>query len=149
MDWTPRIYQSTERTYTYLAWTRKETCKCQTTQYSYMQNIITNTLVRATVVSMSDRARMPWLLDVSLFTMLTSRNGKMRRNQSIGTTSVRVIIPIIWYVVNNEELKTLHMSYENFITKIHKPLIRQMRIDINICKLDLACLTKHLHDKYR
>jgi hypothetical protein len=24
-----------------------------------------------------------------------------------------------------------------------------MRIDINICKLELACLTKHLHDKYR
>jgi hypothetical protein len=24
-----------------------------------------------------------------------------------------------------------------------------MRIDINICKLDLACLTKHLHDKYQ
>jgi hypothetical protein len=23
-----------------------------------------------------------------------------------------------------------------------------MRIDINICKLNLACLTKHLHDKY-
>jgi hypothetical protein len=41
------------------------------------------------------------------------------------------------------------MSYENFIRKIHKPIIRQMRIDINNYKLDLACLTKHLHNKYR
>jgi hypothetical protein len=41
------------------------------------------------------------------------------------------------------------MSYENFITKIHKSIIQQMRIDSNNCNLDLAYLTKHLHDKYR
>jgi hypothetical protein len=146
---TSRVHQSTKRIYTYPTWTRKESCKCQITQYSYMQNIITHTLIRATVVSTCGRARMSWLLDMSLFTVLTSQNEKMRRNRSIRTTSVRVVIPIIWYVVNNKELKTLHMSYENFITKIHKPIIRQMRIDINNCKLDLACLTKHSHDKYQ
>jgi hypothetical protein len=124
-----------------------------------MQNIITHTLVRTTVVGMSGRARMSWFLDVSLFMVLTSQNGKMRRSQSIGITSVRVVIPIIWHIVNNKfqiqwhinnkELRTLHTSYENFITKSHKPIIRQMRIDINNCKLDLACLTNYLHDKYR
>jgi hypothetical protein len=53
---TPRVNQSTEKIYTYSSWTRKETCKCQIIQYSYMQNIITQTLIRATVVSTSDRA---------------------------------------------------------------------------------------------
>jgi hypothetical protein len=101
-----------------LRW-EKQTCKCKITQYSYMWNIITHTLVRAIVVSTSGCAWMSWLLDVNPFMVLTSRNGKMKRNQSIGTTSVRVVIPIIWYVnnkfqiiwhVNNTKLRILHMS---------------------------------------
>jgi hypothetical protein len=35
------------------------------------------------------------LLHVRLFTVLTSQNGKMMMNQRIGTTSVRVVIPIV------------------------------------------------------
>jgi hypothetical protein len=31
---------------------------------------------------------------VSLFNVVTSQNGKMRRNQSIGTTSVQVFFPL-------------------------------------------------------
>jgi hypothetical protein len=54
---TPRVHQSTKRIYTYPTWIRKETCKCQITQYSYMQSIITHTLIRAIVVSMSGHAR--------------------------------------------------------------------------------------------
>jgi hypothetical protein len=97
----------------------KQTCKYQITQYSYMWNTITHTLVRVTVVSMSGHAWMSWLLDVSLFAVLTSQNGKMRRNRCIETTSVRVVIPIIWYVnnkfkiiwhVNNTELRIFPMS---------------------------------------
>jgi hypothetical protein len=123
-----------------------------------MWNIIIHTFVRATVVSTSGHARMFWLFDVSLFTVLTSRNEKMRRNRSIGTISVLVVIPIIWYVnnkfqilwhVNKRTKNSSYIIYENFITKIHKSIIRQMIIDINNCKLDLACLTKHWHDKYR
>jgi hypothetical protein len=102
VDRTSQVHQFTEWIYTYPAWTRKETYKCQITQYLYMQNIITHTLIRATVVGTSGRAQMSWLLDVSLFTVLTSQNGKMRRNQSIETTSVRVVIAIICYVVNNK-----------------------------------------------
>jgi hypothetical protein len=68
--------------------------------------------------------------------MVTSWNGKMRRNRSIGSISVRVLIPIIWHVrnkfqiiqhvknkiqiirhVNNKELRTLHMSYANSYKK--------------------------------
>jgi hypothetical protein len=96
---TLQVYQSAERIYTYPAWTRKETCKCQITQYSYMQNIITHTLVRATVVSTSGRARVSWLFDVSIFMVLTSQNQKMRRNWSIGTTSVHILIPISKHMV--------------------------------------------------
>jgi hypothetical protein len=119
MDRMSRVHQSTERIYTDPAWTRKETCKCQITQYLYMWNIITHTLVRVVVVSMSDRAQMSWLLDVSFFMMVTSRNGKMRRNRSIGTINIHVLIPIIWHVknkfqiiwhVNNKELFICHMK---------------------------------------
>jgi hypothetical protein len=96
---TPLVHQSTERIYTYPAWTRKETFKCQITQYSYMQNIITHTLVRATVVSTSGHAQVSWLFDARLFIVLTSQNRKMRRNQSIGTTSVHVLILISKHMV--------------------------------------------------
>jgi hypothetical protein len=74
--------------------------------------------------------------------VLTSQNEKMRRNRSIRTTNVRVVIPIIWYVINNKELKMLHMPYENFITKIHKPIIWQMRIDINIFANSTYCASQ-------
>jgi hypothetical protein len=126
VDRMSRVHQSTERIYTYQAWTRKETCKCQITQYSYVRNIITDTLVRATVVSMRGHAQMSWLFDMSIFLVLTSQNGKMGRNWSIGITNVRILIPTIWYVnskfqiichVNNKELRTLHMSYENSFQK--------------------------------
>jgi hypothetical protein len=40
VDRTSRIHQSTERIHTYPAFVRKETCKCQITQYSYIRNII-------------------------------------------------------------------------------------------------------------
>jgi hypothetical protein len=111
MDPMPRFHQSAERIYTYFAWTRKGTCKCQIKQYSYMQSIINHTLVRATIVSTSDCARMSWLLDVSLFMMVTSRNRKMRRNRGIGTTSVRILIPIIWHVKKNSN----HIAYQKQI----------------------------------
>jgi hypothetical protein len=58
VDRTPQVHQSTERIYTYPILTRTQTCKCQITQYLYMPNIITHTLVRATVVDTSGRARM-------------------------------------------------------------------------------------------
>jgi hypothetical protein len=58
MDPTSWVHQSTEKIYTYHAWTRKENGKCQIKQYSYMQSIITHTLVRAIVVSTSGHARM-------------------------------------------------------------------------------------------
>jgi hypothetical protein len=58
LDRTSRVHQSTEIIYTYPASVRKETCKCQITQYSYIQNIITHTLARATVVRTSDCAQM-------------------------------------------------------------------------------------------
>jgi hypothetical protein len=45
--------------------------------------------------SKHDRSCLHVLLDMSLFIMVTSQNGKMKRNRSIGTTSVRVLIPII------------------------------------------------------
>jgi hypothetical protein len=70
---TPRVHQSTKRIYTHLVWTRKKTYKCQITQYLYMWNIITYTLVRIIVVSTSDRAWMSWLFDMRLFMILTSR----------------------------------------------------------------------------
>jgi hypothetical protein len=95
----PRVHQFTERIYTYPTGIRKETCKCQITQYSYMQSIITHSLVRATVVSMSGHARVSSLFDVGLFTVLTSRDQKMRRNRSIRTTSVRALIPISKHMV--------------------------------------------------
>jgi hypothetical protein len=50
----------------------------------------------------------------------------MRRNQSIGTTSVHIRISIIWHAknkfqiiwhVNNKELRTLHISYANSYKK--------------------------------
>jgi hypothetical protein len=121
------VHQSTERIYTRPTWTRKGTCKYQITQYSYMWNIITHTLVRATVVSTSDRARMSWLFNVSFFMVVTFLNGKMGRNRSIGTTSVHILIPIIWHVnnkfqiiwhINNKKLRTLHMSYEKSYQKV-------------------------------
>jgi hypothetical protein len=34
------------------------------------------------------------------------------------------------------------MSYENFITKIHKPIIWQMRIDINIFANSTYCASQ-------
>jgi hypothetical protein len=90
-----------------------------------MCNIITLTLARATIVGMSDHAQMSGLLHVRLFMVFASQNEKMRRNRSIGITSVCVVIPIIYYVVNNKfqilwhdnnkELRTLHMSYEKII----------------------------------
>jgi hypothetical protein len=80
---------------------KKKTCKCQITQYSYVRNIITHTLVRTIVISTSDHARMSWLSDVNLFMVVTSWNKKIRRNRSIGTTSIRVPISIIRYVNNN------------------------------------------------
>jgi hypothetical protein len=89
MDQTSRVHWSTKRICTYPAFVRVETCKCQIEQYSYMQTI-TYTFVGATIVSMSGCASMSWLLDVSLFIMVTYRNGKMRRKQSTGTTSVQV-----------------------------------------------------------
>jgi hypothetical protein len=64
----------------------------------------------------------------------------MRRNQSIGTTSVHIRISIIWHAknkfqiiwhVNNKELRTKNSSYIicKFIQKMHKPIIRQIRIE--------------------
>jgi hypothetical protein len=53
---TSRVHQFTERIYYYSAWIIKETCKCQITRYSYMQSIITHTIVRTTVVSMNGHA---------------------------------------------------------------------------------------------
>jgi hypothetical protein len=53
---TPWVHLSTEIIYTYPVWIRKETYKCQINQYSYMQSIVTHTLVRATIVTMSGRA---------------------------------------------------------------------------------------------
>jgi hypothetical protein len=53
----PRVHQPTERIYTYPALIVKEACKCLINQYSYLQSIISHTLVRATVVSTSGRAR--------------------------------------------------------------------------------------------
>jgi hypothetical protein len=111
VDRMSQVHQFTERIYTYPAWTRKQTCKCQIPQYSYMQNIITHTLVRATVISMSGRAQMPWLFDMSLFMVVTSRNAKMKRNRSIWTTGVHVLIPIIWHLNNKFQ------SYDMSITK--------------------------------
>jgi hypothetical protein len=67
-----------------------------------MRNIITHTLVGATVVGTRGHAQMSELLHVRLFMVLTSRNGKMREKRSIGATSVHVVIPITWYVVNNK-----------------------------------------------
>jgi hypothetical protein len=58
--------------------------------------------------------------------VVTSQNGKTRRNWSIGTTSVHVHIPIIRYVnnkfqiirhVNNKELITIHMAYQHSYQK--------------------------------
>jgi hypothetical protein len=100
VDQKSRVHQFIERIYTYPAWTRRQTCKFQITQCSYMWIIVTHTFVRATVVSMSGRARMSWLFDVSLFMMITSQNGKMRRNRSIGITSVHILVPIISHVNN-------------------------------------------------
>jgi hypothetical protein len=54
----PQVHQSTERIYTYHARTRKQTCKYQIIQYSYMRNIITHALVRTTIVGIKDRAQM-------------------------------------------------------------------------------------------
>jgi hypothetical protein len=93
VDQTPRVHRSTERICTYPAFVRVETCKCQIKQYSYMWTI-THTFVRATIVSMSGHAWMSWLFDVSLFIVVTSQNGKMRRNRSIEATSVRVFFPL-------------------------------------------------------
>jgi hypothetical protein len=81
-----------------------------------MQNIITHTLVRATVVGTSGHAWMSCLLHVRLFMVLTSQNRKMRRNQSIGTTSVRVVIPIIWYVINNKFQRLWHVNNKELRT---------------------------------
>jgi hypothetical protein len=53
MDQTSRVHPSIEKIYTYPAWTRKQTCKCQITQYSYMQNFITHTFVRVAVFMMT------------------------------------------------------------------------------------------------
>jgi hypothetical protein len=94
------LHLSTEKIYTYPAWTRKQTCKFQITQYSYMWIIVTHTFVRATIVSTSNHARISWLFDVTLFMMITSWNGKMRRNRSIRTTSVHVLVPIISHINN-------------------------------------------------
>jgi hypothetical protein len=141
VDRTSGVHQSTEWIYIYPAWTRKWTCKCQITQYSYMRNIITHTLVRATAVSTSRRARMSWLLDVGLFMVVTSQNGKMRRNRSIKTTSV---YEIIWHVKSYgmSITKTKNSSYVlwKFKPIIYEPIIRQMKIHIKNFKLDLACL---------
>jgi hypothetical protein len=38
------------------------------------------------------------LFDVSLFIMVTSQNGIMRRNQTIGSPSVGVIFPLPSYI---------------------------------------------------
>jgi hypothetical protein len=102
MDQTPQVHRSTQRICNYLAFLREEPCMCQIKQHSYMWNI-THTLVRATVVSTSGRAWMYWLFDVSLFMVVTFRNGKMRRNRSIGTTSVRVFFPL------PSHIKVFHM----------------------------------------
>jgi hypothetical protein len=97
VDRPTQIHQSTERIYNCTAPTRKKTCKYQITQYSYMRNFITHIFVGATVVSTSGRAWISWLLHVRFFMVPTSRNGKMRRNRCIRTTSVRIVIPIVWH----------------------------------------------------
>jgi hypothetical protein len=58
------------------------------------------TLLLGQVVSTSGHASMSWLFDVSFYMMITSQNEKMRRNRSISTTSVHVLIPIISHVNN-------------------------------------------------
>jgi hypothetical protein len=92
VDQMSRVHQSTERIYTYPAFVRKEICN--------MWNIITHTLVRVTVVSTSGHTRMSWLFDVRLFMVVSSQNGKMMRNQSIGTITIRVLISIIPHANN-------------------------------------------------